>query len=653
MATKSHPRTHALLVGIDAYSAGINPLKGCVRDVDAVQRLLVDRLEVSRDDVIRLASPHPGASHEADVPSAPATRAALVAALERLGGERVGPDDRVFIYYSGHGTSVAAEAADGAVTRREALVPADVKVDRGCARGLLYDVELNRLLAGVTARTRQVTFVLDCCHSGGATRDVLGATADGERAARIDRAVGPEDAGADDARAVGVDAAGSVGDCLVVTACLADEKALECADERGQRHGLLTQTLLGALAATSPDELATVPWGRIWRRVVAGVERRNPQHPTLTGSFARPVFGGPPRAGDAGLGVKRTFDGYQLDAGELEDVTEGAVVAVYGSEPAVFPALGSDDDLRHRRGLLRVTKAERTSAKAAAVGAAFELPEGARGRVVEGGEGARLRVAVPEGEDALRAAVGASKLLAVAEAGEVGDVGLARDAAGVLTVTDALHGTEDPYLVKIPADRVDRAAALLEHYARYAAPLRLSERCTDLPGALRMQILDCRGEPFVGGEFRGDDPDTRGLPEVPRGPDGVYDLADGDLVCVQVANASREKLRVWLFDCAPEGYVVLLGDAIVGAGERHRFWHPDGVGRAIDMSVQGGRAASHDRVVAVGTTETGKDLSRLEMDAAETFEAVLRAERGMARKSAGAAAERWTAARATLRTHAG
>ena len=32
------PRFHVLLIGIDAYT--VKPLRGCVNDIDAVQRLL-------------------------------------------------------------------------------------------------------------------------------------------------------------------------------------------------------------------------------------------------------------------------------------------------------------------------------------------------------------------------------------------------------------------------------------------------------------------------------------------------------------------------------------------------------------------------------------------------------------------------------------
>ena len=88
-------RFHAVLIGIDAYRS--RPLHGCVNDVDAVQRLLIERAGVPADRVRRLASPHPGARHDPSVPETPATLANIRAALDALAAQ-VQDGDRVFIY---------------------------------------------------------------------------------------------------------------------------------------------------------------------------------------------------------------------------------------------------------------------------------------------------------------------------------------------------------------------------------------------------------------------------------------------------------------------------------------------------------------------------------------------------------------------------
>src|SRR6516162_6998730 len=94
---------HVLLIGIDAYS--IRPLRGCVNDIDAVQQILLsERVGIPSERIIRLASPLPASKHETTVDSKPATLANIYNALEHLGSSKVKNSDRVFIYYSGHGT---------------------------------------------------------------------------------------------------------------------------------------------------------------------------------------------------------------------------------------------------------------------------------------------------------------------------------------------------------------------------------------------------------------------------------------------------------------------------------------------------------------------------------------------------------------------
>ena len=123
-------------------------------------QLLLDRLGVSRGDIRRLASPQAGAAHDERVDAIPATYQNIVAALQALGSDQVGPDDKVFIYYCGHGASLQVIGARGAALR-EALVPVDVGFDeRGTPQRLLYDVELNALLRGIADRLRHMNSLL-------------------------------------------------------------------------------------------------------------------------------------------------------------------------------------------------------------------------------------------------------------------------------------------------------------------------------------------------------------------------------------------------------------------------------------------------------------------------------------------------------------
>jgi caspase domain-containing protein len=96
---------------------------------------------------------------------AAATRDGILAAYERLIVETQ-PNDAVCIYYSGHGGRVANSFAAGP-RFLQYLVPTDH--GPGSFRGLM-SFELSALLAKLTARTANVTLILDCCHAGQMSR---------------------------------------------------------------------------------------------------------------------------------------------------------------------------------------------------------------------------------------------------------------------------------------------------------------------------------------------------------------------------------------------------------------------------------------------------------------------------------------------------
>lgn len=633
---------HVLLVGIDAYSR--RPLYGCVNDIDAVQRLLLERVGVRREQIRRLASPHADAAHATEIAEQPATLANLREALAALARDaRAG--DRVFIYYSGHGARLPFERADGSRFHREAMVPVDV-FDQP-AQALLFDHELNQYLGEIGARTRSVALVLDCCHSAGVTRLLVpGMTA---RVLEPREDLGVTEPLREPAEPRGAGAARSIEDCHVVTACLNHELALEGLGDDGLRHGLLTQAFVRALAAVPDAELPAVPWSRIWQAMRGDVETRNPQqHLWMAGNARRAVLAGPPVTGDPGFGVRRSGEVYEIDAGTVASVTESTLIAVYGEQPAELPPVGSAEDRAARLGLVRVTEARVSTATAAADGAPFPVPAGARGRIVEPGKAARLRCAVVAADDpgraaaeAVTAALAASPLLEVVAA-ERAQVRLEQAGARWL-VTDDVHGTAPgTELLALSADELRHARAVLEHYFYYALPLRLAEAAVDLPGALRLAVLACPGELPSG---------TADLAELPGAPmiegAAAYDLRDGDFVCFQVQNTSRARLRVTLVCSASSGKVQIIDEQSIDADSTYRFWLDNAVGVPFDMTLPAGKQQCIDRLIAIGTTGNQR-VEHLRCDG--TFAEALagRDIGGGSRR----AIERWTAAQVVLKTRA-
>src|SRR5882672_12578447 len=105
-----------------------------------------------------------------------ASRDGILEGYERL-IRNVEPEDSAVFYYSGHGARVrpsddrAGSETSGVPRALQALVPTDF--ERSTADQFLgiLDVELSVLLARLTARTRNATVILDCCHAAAMSRD--------------------------------------------------------------------------------------------------------------------------------------------------------------------------------------------------------------------------------------------------------------------------------------------------------------------------------------------------------------------------------------------------------------------------------------------------------------------------------------------------
>lgn len=655
--SESQGQFRAVLIGIEAYKT--RPLTGCVNDIDAVQRLLLERAGVPAANIQRLASA--AAPRPTSLPEAPATLANIRAALAALSAQ-VAPGDDVLFYYSGHGVR-APVPVNGHTFHREALVPIDVHDDSALdpADRLLFDDELNGTLSRIAAIARSVTCVLDCCHSAGVTR---GPAPPSLRA----RTLYPEDLRwPAPLRMPAPSVRGGeaiVPDSLraryhIISACLDFELAMEGRGLDGACHGLLTRAWLRGLAQVPDAELRTVRWCEIWQAIRADVEAENPeQHIWMTGSPGRRVLGGPPAHGDAGIPLRYHEDAdiYEIGAGTLESVTEDAVIAVYGLDPAWFPALDSDEDHAARLGLLRVTQARGDRAIAVALGEPFALPPGARGRIIEAGRGARLRCALEPHDEELAAAIRESPLLELVEPVQ-SRVRLRQIRAGWL-LADAAHGaTPSTALAMLRHPRPAQVREVLEHYYLYSLPLRLAEIARDLPNALDLRVLACPRQ------IPSSQAMTEVLFEAPSFARGEYELEVGAQVCFSIHNRSRERLRVALLNVAASGRVQIIGEEPLEGGSKKRFWAGGALGQPFRMSLPPDRESGIDRLVAVGTTDLSRDLSYLKVD--RRFADMLEVTRGglqaKAMRSGSDESDykdllfhkpdsRWTTARATVRT---
>jgi hypothetical protein len=435
---------------------------------------------------------------------------------------------------------------------------------------------------------------------------------------------------------------GGVDLCHVVCACLNHEIAKEDTGD-GIRHGLLTRGLIAALQAADNVELPAVTWGRIWQKLQAYIEARNPwQHPWMAGNLGRAVLAGPPVEGDPGIPVSHTAEGYRLEAGTLASITKDAELAVYGPKPAYFPPLHDDTG---RIGMLRVTRAERAWSLAEAIGG-LELVDGARARLIKPGPGSRLRCGVVPSNAMIEAQIKASSLLELVPADQAA-VRL-EQCGRVWRLTDDVHGTsaDAPVLFALEPHELAFAGELLEHYRSYSLPLRVAERATDLPDALKLRVLAC---PDL--DLSSDEAQVAALPDVASSGTGTYLLQPGAKVCFSVHNRSPHPLKVALVNVAASGKVQLIDDQEIDPGKVYTFWANNNLGSPFTMKPPLGVAHCIDRVVAIGRTKMDSDLRHLCVE--ESFAEIVRRTRGRDLDDGTdktATLERWTAAQVILET---
>jgi hypothetical protein len=368
--------------------------------------------------------------------------------------------------------------------------------------------------------------------------------------------------------------------------------------------------------------------------------RQNPlQTPSLDGYLGRAVFAGPPVHGDPGIPVVRDGERYQLWAGSIAEITQGVELAVYGDLPLHFPALGSAAERDARLGVIRVAKAELSSAVAVPVEAPFPIPPGARGRVVKA-EPLHCAVIPPNPE--LVKALGESPLIKPVAPGEAAPVRIELHDGRWYVIDDQFGtgrgtGNDAPVLVDPAPAEIAVVRDVLEHYYRYSLPLRVAQRAAAArPGGLELHVKSC--------DVPGFDPvtvDVCKLPDAPRGPSGIHRVMDGAQLCLYARNCTAERLHVALFDVAGSGEVQKLDDQAIGPGDFHVFWYRGN--RPYPMWLTEGTARSRDRMVVIGRT------SRYPLDylrVSQTFaEVVARGDRGAGDRpgSSGGSIELWTA----------
>lgn len=340
------PEKIALLVGIDRYAPGtpatFSRLSGCVRDVELVRDLLVDRFGFRQEDVLVLANEQ-------------ATHAAIVRSFHERLIERAGPATEAVVWFSGHGSRVPDQSGATAAEiegKDSTLLAYDSRAQGEDGAFDISDDEIDSLLAALTGKTRRITVVTDACHSGGATRGLhdpleprVRGVDDGGRPVdreRLEKSFWPKDVPLLDDAAPAMQ--GSAPGYVHIAACaptqLAVEIDVEADDGTPQSHGALTFFLVQRLRDAQP--------GTSYRRIADDVSVRvSTACPAQTvwaeGALSRELFGARFETRPIGFRARAERIGTQaggrvdvrVEAGSVHGLRVGSVLALRAGEDQV------------------------------------------------------------------------------------------------------------------------------------------------------------------------------------------------------------------------------------------------------------------------------------------------------------------------------
>lgn len=244
---------------------------------------------------------------------------------------RTTADDAAAIYYSGHGlyaTNSEPGEPDERLRAVQAIAPSDLRAgDDHDFRGIT-GWELSLKLAQLTARTRNATAILDCCHAAHMTRDAA-ARALVPRALPHPVRVGFRAHLAALEQRYGhvpLDAAGNA-DAVRVLACGQTETAFEHTNAAGHRAGIFTQSLLELLAPLVDD--APLSWAALGDALRSRVARQFAlQHPAIEGPVERLPFSLATAARGLAAHVSASGDHYRIATGWITGAQPGDLYGV-------------------------------------------------------------------------------------------------------------------------------------------------------------------------------------------------------------------------------------------------------------------------------------------------------------------------------------
>ncbi|TCO52927.1 caspase family protein [Actinocrispum wychmicini] len=493
-----------------------------------------------------------------------ASRAAILDAYERLIGQ-ARPDDAVLVYYSGHG-AYAADPKRGSGTPSpntlQLIVPTDIDESTEDDFRGITSPELSVLLARLTERTRNVTVVLDCCHSAHMSRVGNRVVKGRTRPIPASMIMAHIDMIKRDGLALDLWHPPGNPYAVRIVACAPEQQAFEAANADGVQMGYLTDALTRYLTKARTSG-TTVSWATVMNQVRQRVlDVCASQRPEAEGPARRVVFDTAELDPVASLPVTQVRDRIRIAGAPLFGVRPG-------DEFVVMPDDTPDPDDVRKVGDVRVDQIDGQAAYGPLVARDPDtsVPLGARAHLIRTAL-PPLPVAIDPQLDALVRAVGPVPIVRVAEDGETAPVRVEAGPAG-LTIHDAIGPLHAPHtdqaVVVAGLKRLARARAL---------------RClTEEPGLALTTPVSIRFGRVAGG---------KAVP-MPRSGGVVH---SGQSICVTVRNESEiaETVYVSLLDVGVSGQISVLNPSSpsgmrLAAGKEYVFGGNDFTGKLPGMAV--------------------------------------------------------------------
>jgi len=158
-----YARSWAVVVGINRYrSDAIRDLEYAVSDALGMARLLVAQLGFQHEHVFIALEPWPEAATPYGVRAGEATKAVIESLLFTRLPELTGPDDRVLVFFAGHGER---RRFPGSSEDAGYLIPCDAEAGQWHT---CIDVEAVKRASNLCA-AKHVFYLVDTCYSGLAT----------------------------------------------------------------------------------------------------------------------------------------------------------------------------------------------------------------------------------------------------------------------------------------------------------------------------------------------------------------------------------------------------------------------------------------------------------------------------------------------------